>query len=99
MMRWRCRENCVGLQLIEALVMEILKMPRKYKVSERTVPVFRRIALPDHNVVYATLPPSIFAAAPEASYLPEASLRTRKLSISLMKLSRVMRMRGFGQGA
>ena len=34
---WRCRENCVWLQLIEALVMEILKMPRKYKVSERTV--------------------------------------------------------------
>ena len=25
------------MQLIEALVIEILKMPRKYKVSERTV--------------------------------------------------------------
>ena len=34
---WRCHENCVWLLLIKALVMEMQKMLRKYKVSERTV--------------------------------------------------------------
>ena len=38
---WRCRENCVWLKLIEALMMEILKMLRKYKVSEGTVCNYR----------------------------------------------------------